>query len=322
VNNRNIKTDCHIFRLIKLRILFFILHSSFFLLFFGCQSGKGHTDTPTSGSMNISADDSYMPLVAAEINVFQNIYAKTKIQARFVTEDSAFIDLLNDSVRLIVAGRKLTPKEVEYFHSKQIFPEQVKIATDALALIVNNDNDDTLLSLDRLKAIFAGKDTNWAMAGGKTISGKISVVFDHSNSSNARYMKENLMAGGKFPDYCFALHGNPEVVDYVSKNKNALGIIGVNWISDDNDSTVIGFLKKVKVVAVSDSNGSGFYQPYPYYIKEGKYSLCRDVYIISCEPYSGLGSGFLAFVASDKGQRIALRAGILPATVPTHIINF
>jgi phosphate transport system substrate-binding protein len=296
--------------------LVLFLASSF--LFYSCGSSpKQHSDTPTSGVLYMGSDDSYKSTIDAEKQVFQSLYQNTSIHVNYEPEDSLFRGLLNDSLRMIVAGRQLTEQEINYFHNKLLFPEQVKIATDALAIIVNNDNPDTLLSLDKIKAIFKG-DSLWDSPG----EGKITIVFDHENSGNSRYIRENLMNGNKFPGNCFALNSNPQVIDYVSKNKQALGIIGVNWISNDSDSAVAGFLNKIKVAWISATSGGNHFQPYPYYIKTGDYPLCRDVYMIKTEPYMGLASGFMAFVTSDKGQRIILKEGILPATVPTHIISF
>ncbi len=294
------------------------LFISSFLLLVGCgPTGKVHTDTPTSGVLNMAADDSYKPTVSGEIQVFQAQYQNTAIHVKYEPEDSLFADLMHDSARLIVAGRQLTEQEITYFHGKQLYPEQDKIAEDALAIIINNDNPDTLFTLDKIKAIFKG-DSIWD----SPLGGRITVVFDHQNSGNSRYIRENLVQGSKFPAYCFALNSNPEVIDYVSKNKLAMGIIGVNWISNDSDSATVGFLNKVKVARVAVNSDSKYVQPYQYYIKTGDYPLCRDVYMIKTEPYMGLASGFVSFVTSDRGQRIILREGILPATVPTHVISF
>ncbi len=54
---------------------------------------------------------------------------------------------------------------------------------------------------------------------------------------------------------------------------------------------------------------------------QGKYPLIRDVVMIGREARSGLASGFMAFVASDKGQRIVLKSGLVPATMPIRIIE-
>jgi len=39
------------------------------------------------------------------------------------------------------------------------------------------------------------------------------------------------------------------------------------------------------------------------------------------EAYNGLGSGFATFVGSDKGQRIILKDGLVPANSPIRLIE-
>jgi len=49
--------------------------------------------------------------------------------------------------------------------------------------------------------------------------------------------------------------------------------------------------------------------------------LWREVYILSKEAYTGLGTGFTAFVASERGQRIVLKFGLVPATMPVRLVE-
>lgn len=296
-------------------------------VFWGCGADKNSpTDTATSGSIHIVVDDAYKPLMDSEQRVFEALYTNAHVNIKYETEDSCIKDLMaSDSVRFAVVARKLTKDEEDFFHSKHYFPEQVKIATDAMALIVNKDNPDSLLTIDKIKAIFNGEDSSWTQLNSHTKLDKIAVVFDHENSSNSHYIRDSIVHGKKFPVYCFALKSNTDVIDYVSKNPNSMGIISVNWISDNYDSTVMRFLNSVRVVGVShkeSSNINDFYQPFQAYMKMNQYPFCRNVYIIKREARTGLGSGFTAFISGEKGQRIVLRAGLLPATVPTQIIQY
>jgi phosphate transport system substrate-binding protein len=109
------------------------------------------------------------------------------------------------------------------------------------------------------------------------------------------------------------------VVEYISHNPKAIGLIDVSWISDSDDSTANSFLSSIRVMGISDD--SAFYQPYQAYIAQEKYPLRRDVVAISREARTGLASGFLAFLASEKGQRIVLKSGLVPATMPIRIIE-
>jgi phosphate transport system substrate-binding protein len=296
----------------------------FFLILLGAACGnygEKEKDTPTSGNIGIVADEEYQSLTRAEIQVYTSLYVHARINTVYKPEDSAFNSFLKDSVRLLVSSRRLTQAEETYLNNNHQRPEQVKIGTDAVVFIVNNTNPDTLLSVENLKAFFAGKDSLWQQINDKN-KGQINVVFDNGNSGSIRYVQQSLMQGQKIPANCFAVHGNNQVVEYVSKTPNAMGIIGLDCVGNEYDTTVMNTLKKVKMVALSAKEGTGYFGPYMGALASGQYPLCRDVYIISKEPYTGLGSGLLSFVMSNKGQRIIYAEGLLPIKMPSNNIHY
>ena len=149
----------------------------------------------------------------------------------------------------------------------------------------------------------------------------IRIIFDNPNSANARYIsgfsKEN-----KLPANAFAVKANAEVIDYVNATKNAIGVVSVNWISDKDDSLTRGFLKKIKVIGISKPGSTEkYYRPYQAYIKTKDYPFCRDVYMINRQTRAGLGMGFVSFVAGEKGQRMILKMGLVPAITPTRMVQ-
>ena len=297
-----------------------------FAILSGCVNKTQTTDeTTTRGNIKIAVDEAYQLLFDTEIYTFESYYKDAKITALYKSEREAFQLLMNDSARIIVANRKLTNAEEQALISKQIIPKTVKIAYDALVLIINNKNTDSLLLFNQISDIFSGKISKWSQINPNSSLGNISVVFDNNKSCNTRFIRETFNLKNNFPDYCFAVKTNPEVIKYVEQNKNAIGIISVNWISDTDDTLSHGFLEKIKVVSVGDegnTDGSGdFYKPYQGYIAEGSYPLKREVYIINRETFLGLGSGFTQFVAGDKGQRIILKSGLVPATMPVRLVQ-
>ena len=63
------------------------------------------------------------------------------------------------------------------------------------------------------------------------------------------------------------------------------------------------------------------YLPLPAYLALGDYPLTRNVYAVLTD-YSGtLLAGYYHFMAGDKGQRIILKAGLVPATRPIRLIQ-
>jgi phosphate transport system substrate-binding protein len=302
--------------------------SAGFLFLSACSQGPNKpkfTDTPTSGEITIVCDESYQPLISAETDTFLGIYHYAKVNVKYLPEGEAFKELVsNDSIRLIVAARALNESEKDYFKSRRLIPRLTKVAIDAVALVINNDNSDSLIKYEQLQGVFNGTST-WKQLNPKSKLDSITIVFDKSGSANARYLQQRFLDKNPIPKNWFATNSNADVVDYVNKNKNALGIISVNWISDRDDPMANQFLSRVRVVELSPPDSSKdagqYFKPYQAYISLKQYPLIRDVFIISREGRNGLGTGFASFVAGDQGQRIVRLMGMLPATMPVRLIQ-
>jgi len=296
------------------------------VLFFSCnmKPQKFTDETPTRGNIKIAVDESYQLLAEAELNTFLSTYKDAKVSPVYLPEDSLLKLFLNDSVKVIITSRKLTDNEVAYLKSKSFVPRTTKIAYDALAFIVNKSNPDVKIRYNMLKDIFNGKTSSWKQINPQSKLGDIKVVFDNPASNNVKTIMTKFGMTGSLPAYCYSAGKNSEVVSYVEKNPEALGILSVNWISDPRDSISHSFLNKINVVSVSseyDSDGTDFYSPHPAYIANKEYPFIREVYTINRETFAGLGTGFTSFVAGDSGQRIILKMGMLPATLPVRLIE-
>jgi len=302
---------------------FVLAMTLFALLVASCRNPMGVQpldEAPTRGNIRISVDESFQLLLDTQLYTFQSLYVNAKIAASYKPEADVLADFMNDSVRTVVLTRDLTKEEKEYLLTQKFVARTTKVAHDALALIVNPENPDTLLLDSQLADIFRGKTSKWKQLNPKSADKTINVVFDNNKSGNVRYFREKFALTGNFPSNCFAVNSNDEVINYVKNNPSALGIISVNWISDTQDSISEKFLEAVRVVEVG-TNTLNYCKPYQGYIAEGSYPFCRDVYMIGRETFSGLGSGFTSFVAGDQGQRIILKSGLIPATMPIRLIE-
>lgn len=291
-----------------------------------CQSKPkdGLTDTSTSGVIAIAADESFRPIVQEEADVFEGLFPLAGIVPRYVTEVEAVNLLLKDSLRLAITSRRLTPEEMNSFNSRNFFPQEIKIATDGLALITHRGNPDTLITVNQLRSILTGRVLQWNDLYPASRLKHILPVFDNKNSSTVRFAVDSICKGASLSDRVKALKTNKEVIDYVSRTPEAIGIIGVNWLSDRNDSTGLTFSKEVRVMSVSaaaQATPENSYKPYQAYLYYGDYPLTRSIYALLNDPRSALPWGFASFLASDRGQRIILKSGLVPATQPVRIVN-
>ncbi len=293
-------------------------------VFMSCRSGnkQGYDETPTRGDIKISVDESYQPIIDSQVFAFTSIYGYAKITPSYKPEYDIINDFMNDSVKLIISNKQLTEEQIQTLRDTQVIVRTTAFAFDALAFIINKENKDTLFNFHTVKDIFLGNIKTWKDINPNSKLDKISVVFDNTKSGNIRYFKEKFEINTKLPDNFYAVNNNEEVINFISKNKNAIGIISVNWISDKDDPQTKKFTNSIKVVAVSPSfDNTSFYYPEQGAIYNKSYPFTREVYLISRETFAGLGSGFVQWVTHEKGQRIVLKSGLVPSVMPVRLIQ-
>ncbi len=291
------------------------------------SSTPKRTDTPTSGVAQVISDENIAKVIAEQVVVFESEYDAAQIDLVVGNEVDVINNLLKDSIRLAFAYRELTAAEKATIAERKRRLRSQKVAIDGIALIVNKANTDTLISRKALVDILTGKISKWNEVNPVAKSGntnEIRFVFDNPSSSTVRYLKDTLAGGVALAKHLKSLSSSEEVLNFVSENKNALGVIGVNWISNPHDSLHLSFNDKIRVMSVS-LNHPAFadesYKPYPAYLALGKYPLTRSVYMLLTDMHGGLPSGFAHFVGGDKGQRIVLKSGLVPGTRPMRVVS-
>ncbi len=285
----------------------FIIGIGFFisLLFIsGCNNKVKHnTDTTNSGTINISVDESFKPVMEEQIRVFEKSFPNAHIIAAYKTEADCFKDFYNDTLnRMIIVTRGLTTAEDAYYlDTLKYYPHWDNIANDAITLIVNSKSTDTVFTLARLKDQLSGK-----------INRGQKIVFDGLNAtSTVRFAMDSILKGQKFDSTVVqAVKSSQEVIDYIAKTENAIGFVGISWIGNPEDSAQVEMLKKVKIAYVSCTvcEGEPFVKPMQASISTRRYPLVRGLYYILKENYNGLGTGFVNFLNQERGQLIFKRA--------------
>ena len=283
---------------------------AFVFLFAMCnQTSKNESNGETilKGSLDITVDETVKPIVEDQIAVFEGTYYDAKISIKPKSEAELINDLLNQKAKVVVTTRDLTQEEKSRFDKSKINPRVTPFAKDAIALISNKNNNDTLIALKSVIDFIQGN-------ADPKIKG---LVFDNPNSSTVRYMKDlakvkNIPAKG-----VFSFKTNDEVIKFVSENDGMIGVVGVNWLTQPSPE-MVGVVKKINVLGVKGLKDDKYYYPTQNDLAELKYPLARDLYIINCQGYTGLGMGFASFIAGEIGQRIVLKSGLLPVKTPSR----
>lgn len=286
----------HLFKSIPLAFL------SVFLLSSCADEPKRPTDTLSAGHIDISVDETYEPVIKEQLKVFDSSYPNATINVHYKPEAECFKDFFDNKARIILVTRPLTKAEKELCDQKQIAPSSLALAKDAVAVILNKESTDSVLDITQLKGIITG-----------VYKKKYTVVFDNQGSSTLRYITDSLIPGEKLGTNVFAAKSNNEVVDYVSKNPDAIGFVGLSYVSDTSDTTNTGkFISKVRVMPIRNEGDKKFYLPYQAYIALKSYPLTRNLYYINHESFAGLGTGFANFLTREQGQLIFAHANLFP----------
>ncbi len=295
------------------------------LLVVQCGNPKtsGLSETPTRGNIRIVADASFQPIVDAEIGTFTALYKYAHITPVYLPEKDLITAFLQDSVKVVVTAWEPSQQQKDLLRNVQTIVRTTAIAYDAIALVLNKENKDSLLTYQNVNDLFTGKLSDWKEINPSSKLGKMIAVFDNEKSANIRYFRDIFSLGAQLPSNFFSVKSNNEVIDYVTKNKSAIGLVSVNWISDRDDSTRRSFSDKIKIAAVSQSvlDPGSYFLPVQGSIYDKSYPFTRKINMVSRESFSGLGSGFITWCAAEQGQRIILKSGLVPATMPIRIIQ-
>jgi len=262
-------------------------------------------DTINSGTIHISIDESFAPIMDEQIKVFMSQNPKATIIPHYKPEAECLKDMLEDSTRMVIVTRGLTADEELFYKDTLSFvPMWGKLANDAITVLVHNNSKDSLFSVAEIKSMLNG-----------TTQYPYDLVMDGLKAtSTVRFLIDSVLRGQPMAGKVMAAQNSEGVIDYVATHPNALGFIGVSWIGNKDDSTQLTFMKKVNIAALQCANcpEEVYVRPYQANIAMKRYPLNRGVYYILKENYSGLGKGFVNFLTHEKGQLIFRRGYLVP----------
>ncbi len=304
----------------KRNIVYFFIGIMAISLYSCTEANKsGRTDTFNSGHVSFACDASFSPIIEEIRELFEFKYPDAKLTPVYTNESDAIDLLMKDSLWLVITSRDYKPAELEMLKSRKQFPLSIRMAYDGLALVQNSQNTDSCISVKDIRRILTGEAKRWEDIYPGSKLGDIEIVFDNKKSSTVHYVEDSILGGKPITaPSAFAVDSTAEVVEYVEQHKNAIGLIGSNWLNDKRDSTNLTFKRGIRPMAVSKldiANDKNSYKPYQYYFYNGDYPFTRTLYILLNDTNTyGLPTGFKNFIISqNEGQMVILKAGLLPA---------
>jgi len=257
------------------------------------------------GELKVAVDESVLPILLEQKQVFESSYSNAKIVPQSLPEVAAINNLLAGNSAIAVLTRHLTEEENKDFKQRSITPRIYEVGYDAIVLIGNVDSQDTSVTIDQVVNLLKGeKSTNFTL------------VFDNLNSSILRYFRDMGHLAKVANTYVEAVNNSEEVLEVVSSNNNKVGLISYNQYL--SLKTSFSNMDKIRILSVLNNSLATpkYVKPSQATLSTDEYPLKRTIYVLNYQPNLGLGIGFSSFLTGDRGQRILLKSGLLPATMP------
>ncbi|SFJ61621.1 PstS family phosphate ABC transporter substrate-binding protein [Myroides guanonis] len=266
-------------------------------------------ETPVSGKTSILVEESIYPIVEDVVSLFEYEYDRVSIELIKKSENEILDLIYKDSLRLAVLPRILDSLEVSDFKGK-VVPKMTYFANDAIVFISSKNNKDSIIDYELLVS---------ELQSGSINKDKL-LIFDNVNSSISKHFRELANVKDLSSSQVYYLSDTQQVIEYVNKNPNAIGVIGLNWLVQPSENIRVD-LDNIKVLGVKNPKDNKYYKPSQKNIGEGNYPLSRKLYLLDFQGKSGLGMGFASYIAGYKGQRIVLKSGLAPFIVhPREVI--
>ena len=238
-------------------------------------------------------------------------YPDTKIIVHYKPEAECLRDLMDSSIRMVIATRGYSVQEQKMIiDSTGTDPQEMVVARDLVAVIVHPSSKDTFFSMPELKELLTGK----------SLENLIPVFDGTSATSTVRFMIDSVLKGDSLGKNVVAARNSRDVIDYVSRVPGAVGFLGFSWIGSLDDTSQVTARKKVRIAYVESTDSAGAYvQPSQFFIYTKTYPLVRDLVYVLKERHLGLGHAFARFLEEEKGQLIFRRSYLMPVIKPHYI---
>jgi phosphate transport system substrate-binding protein len=184
-----------------------------------------------------------------------------------------------------MCSRSLTAKEALVFTS-------IIIARDGLAVVVNHNNPVVTLSVAQLRAIFAGKISNWNEVGGK--DGPVRPITREEGSGTRESFVRLVMGGERIAGRALTQESNGAVKELVKGDPAAIGYMSLGLVGKD--------LKTVAMDGV---------EPTVEEVLAGRYNLVRPLLFVTRGEVNPAAQKFIDFVLSPQGQSLLAKEGLV-----------
>ncbi|PST89943.1 PstS family phosphate ABC transporter substrate-binding protein [Photobacterium jeanii] len=278
--------------------------------------------TGISGTLSSVGSDTLANLMTYWAEEFKRRYPNVTIQVQAAGSSTAPTALTEVTAQLGPMSRVMKAREVEAFEQEYGYkPTSIRVAIDALAVFVHEDNPLQGINFAQLDAIYSrtlrcGGQAPIERWGDLGLSGRwqdrtIQLFGRNSVSGTYGYFKKRALCKGDFRNNVNEQPGSASVVQSVSTSLNGIGYSGIGYQTTGIRAIPVARKGTDYVEATLENSASG------------AYPLARYLYIYvnkhPTQPLSPMVAEFFRFILSSDGQKIVAKDGYVP--VPAKVVK-
>jgi len=252
--------------------------------------------------LTIKGSDTMVHLVSAWSEAFMKDHPEIDLSVTGGGSGTGIAALINNTTDIASASREMKDKEIAQAKENSVIPQEVVVARDGIAIVVNPENPVKDLTMDQLKKIFTGAYTNWKQLGGP--DKEILVLSRESNSGTYVFFQEHVLKKEDFAQSVRLMTSTSAIIQSASSDLGVIGYAGLGYAKEAGN--------KVKIVGVKKTATSPSVKPSEETINSGAYPVSRPLYLYIKNSPSPSVKEFINFCLSSKGQQIVREMDYIP----------
>jgi phosphate transport system substrate-binding protein len=248
---------------------------------FAAGSKEGQTQTAAPYTIEVAGSTSVTPLMELLAADYGKVRNNVRININGTGSSDGIKAAASGASELGMSSRELSATE------KGSGLDELIIAIDGIAVIVNKDNPISNLTMAQIRDIYTGQITNWNnVVPGK--SGKIAVVSREPGSGTRGAFEEIVGFQDKLVLGATEFDGTGAIKAEISRNADAIGYISLGSVDDS--------VKTVPVEGINATNAN---------VVNGSYKIARPFIVLSLkEKINQETKSFLDWIMGSAGQAI------------------
>jgi phosphate transport system substrate-binding protein len=249
--------------------------------------------------VTIKGSDTVLPLSQKEAETYMKANKSAAITVVGGGSGVGISALIDGTTDIAMSSRPIKMDERLKLQDAGRAYKEVKIAFDALAIIVNPSNKVSKLTREQLEDIYTGKIKNWKDVGGDDMP--IVSYARETSSGTYEFFKEHVLNRKNYASSCLNMPATGAIVQSVSQTKGAIGYVGIAY-----------FDKSVKDVAVSYDKGKTYVEANVANAKNKTYPIVRPLFYYYPTAKEKIAKPFIDYVLSAEGQKVVEDVGYIP----------